>query len=112
MPNGGTHHCGNCRHFTNNICKLRNEDIEISHWTTCRNWNSCELKPIGVIMAIVGEVKNRAISYHTIPYFNGLRADTQQDGYNNTSVVWEGKDGQKLVFKDVAEYLAFYESQC
>ena len=50
-------------------------------------------------MAIVGEVKNRAISYHTIPYFNGLRADTQQDGYNNTSVVWEGKDGQKLVLK-------------
>ena len=45
------------------------------------------------MMSIVGEVKDRAISYLTIPYFNGLRVDTQQDGYNNTSVVLEGKDG-------------------
>jgi hypothetical protein len=75
MPNGGSHHCGNCHHFTKNTCNLRNEEIESSHWTTCRNWNSGELKPIGVMMAIVGEVKNKAISYHNIPFYNGMRVD-------------------------------------
>ncbi|MEI6898423.1 MAG: immunoglobulin domain-containing protein [Bacteroidota bacterium] len=111
MPNGGSHHCGNCRHFNTGKCILRNEPIKISHWTTCRNWNSSELKPVGVIHAIVSEVKNRAGSYSTIPYFNGIRADTKQEGYNDTTVVWESKDGQQLIFKDVDEYMSFYESE-
>lgn len=40
-----------------------------------------------------------------------MRVDTKQDGYNDTIVVWEGKDGKELVFKDVSEYLSFYENQ-
>jgi len=111
MPNGGSHHCGNCRHFTKSICKLRSEPIESSHWTTCKSWNTHNLKPVGVILAIVSEVKNRAGSYATIPYYNGVRVDTKQDGYNDTTVVWESKDGQKLIFNDVDEYLSFCESE-
>jgi len=111
MPNGGTHHCGNCFHFKNNICILRNEKIDISHWTTCRNWNSKASTPAGVIFAIVGEVKNRAVSYSNIPYYNGLRVDTVQDGYNDTKVVWTGRDGQKVDFKDTDAYLQFYEGE-
>lgn len=111
MPNGGTHHCGNCRHFNKAICGLRNEPIKISHWTTCRNWNTHELKPVGVILAIVCEVKNRAGSYSTIPYYNSVRADTVQDGYNDTQILWKSKYGQKLIFKDVDEYLSFHESE-
>ena len=111
MPNGGTHHCGNCFHFKNKCCNLRNEEIEISHWTTCRNWNSKELTPAGVIFAIVGEVKNKVGSYSNIPYYNGLRVDTIQEGLNDTCVVWESKEGHKIVFKDVREYLAFYETE-
>lgn len=88
---------------------MRNEIIEIPYWTTCRNWNTTTLTPIGVISSIVCEVKNRAGSYATIPYYNGLRVDTTQDGFNDTSVVWESRDGQKLVFKDVNEYLTFYK---
>lgn len=112
MPNGGTHHCGNCHHFTKDICKLRNEEVGISpHWTTCRNWNTSQLKPIGLMMAIVGEVKNRAVAYHTIPYFNGIRVETKQDGSKDTVVIWENKEGQKRLFKDVKEFLAFVENQ-
>jgi len=109
MPNGGTHICGHCRHFKNDTCVLRNEIIEIPYWTTCRNWNTNYLTPNGVMLAIVCEVKNRAGSYTTIPYFNGLRVDSKQDSYKDTTIVWESRDGQKLIFKDVAEYLSFYE---
>lgn len=109
MPNGGTYHCRNCYHFKQNFCNLRNEEIEFSHWTTCQNWNTATLTPKGVILAIIGEVKEGAIFYGSIPYLNGLRVDTKQDGNNDTSVVWESKTGHKLIFKDVAEYLSFYE---
>jgi ADP-ribosylglycohydrolase len=111
MPNGGSHHCGNCYHIENGMCRLRNEQIEISHWTTCRNWNNKVLTPTGVIFAIVGEVKNKACSYNSIPYYNGLRVDTIQEGTNDTCVVWESKEGHKIVFKDLREYLAFYETE-
>ena len=111
MPNGGTHHCGNCFHFKINCCILRNEEIEISHWTTCRNWNSKALTPAGVIFAIVGEVINTVGSYSNIPYYNGSRVDTIQEGSNDTCVVWKSKEGHKIVFKDVREYLAFYETE-
>ena len=59
--------------------------------------------------SIIGEIKGGAISYGSIPYYNGLRVETKQDGYKDTKVVWESRDGHKLVFKDVAEYLTFYE---
>lgn len=111
MPNGGIRHCGNCHFLKNNFCYIRNEKIESSHWTTCRNCDTHNLKPDGVIMAIVGEVKNRAISYSTIPYYNSMRADTIQDGFNDTEVQWKSKDGRKLIFKDVAEYLSFFETE-
>ena len=111
MPNGGSHHCGNCHHLKQRICDLRNEEIEIPYWTTCQNWNTATLTPKGVILDIIGEVKGGAISYGSIPYLNGLRVDTKQDGYKDTYVVWESRDGQSLVFKDVAEYLSFYETE-
>ncbi|MEI6750429.1 MAG: ADP-ribosylglycohydrolase family protein [Bacteroidota bacterium] len=111
MPNGGTHHCGSCFHLKNDICTLRNEEIEIPYWTTCRNWNTNTLKQMGVIFAIVGEVKNKTVSYGTIPYYNGLRADTCQEGDKDTRVVWESKEERKFVFKDVKTYLEFYEKE-
>ena len=111
MSNGGVHHCGNCHHLIDGICVLRNEKIESLHWTTCQNWNSSELKPMGVIFAVVSEVKDNAGSYHQIPFFNGVRADTVQNGDNDTDVHWKSKDGRKLIFRDVAEYLSFYETE-
>ena len=111
MPNGGTHHCGNCHHLKNGTCGLRNTEIKFSHWTTCQNWNTKEVKPVGVIWAIVGEVINRGVSYCNIPYYNGSRVETTQKGKNDTMVVWEGKAGERLVVKSVDEYLAYYESE-
>lgn len=111
MPNGGIHHCGHCNHFENGLCKLRNEIITIPYRTTCHNWNKNEIKPTGVIFAIVGEVKSGALAYRDIPYYNGQRVDSIQEGSNDTWVYWESQDGQILNFNDVAEYLVFYESE-
>ena len=112
MPNGGTHHCGNCRNFNiNAICNLRNEKIEDSHWTTCRNWNTNGSSITGVMQAIVGEVRGGAVSYGLIPYYNGLRVDSIQEGANDTSLIWSGLDHTKLVFGSIEEYIMTYETE-
>lgn len=111
MPNGGIHHCGHCNHLKNGLCKLRNEIITIPYWTTCQNWNNSELKPNGVLYAIVGEVKSGAIAYGDIPYFNGLRVDAIQGDSNDTNFFWESRDGHILNFKNVNEYFDFYHTE-
>ena len=81
MPNGGIHHCGNCKHFEDiqSNCKLRNEKIHSSHWTTCLSWNEMHRVPKGAMLAIVCEVKSGVGTYSDIPYYLGSRADTVQD---------------------------------
>ncbi len=111
MSNDEVLHCGNCKHFENVYCKLRNETIKSPQQTTCRNSNSAKSKPDGVIFAIVREVKKGIIAYRKIPYYNGLRVDAIKDGPDETNVFWESYDGHKLIFKDVDEYLIFYEKE-
>jgi ADP-ribosylglycohydrolase len=111
MQKEGIHHCGHCTHFNNSLCRLRNERITIPNWTTCKNWNKSELTPNGVLFAILGEARNGAIAYRDIPYYNGLRVDAIQVGSNDTSVFLKSQDGYILNFKDVCEYLDFYEDE-
>ena len=112
MPNGGIRGCDTCIHNESGLCKVRNERIFIyPHWMTCDNWNSYNLNPDGVIFSVVGEVKNGGISYGKIPYYKGMRVDTIQNGSDDTIVIWRGKDGSEMKFKDVDEYLEFYENE-
>jgi hypothetical protein len=112
MPNGGVHHCGNCRHYQNDAahCGLRGVPIDLSHWTTCRNFNHPGTEPSGPIYAIVCEVKSRAAAYGDIPYFDGVRVDTVQEANGgDTFVCFTDKSGNHHEFPTVAEYLLFYE---
>ena len=111
MPNGGTHNCESCNYFRDDFCRLRSEVIDFPFWTTCMNRNRPGRMIDGVICAIVCEVKNRGGSYCEIPYYNGIRADTVQEGSGDTRVVWRGNAGEELVFDDVRAYLEFYRRE-
>lgn len=110
MPNGGIHHCWGCSHFDADMsfCNLRHADIDSSHWTTCRNRNKDSSEIYGPIYAIVCEVKSGAGSYGDIPYFEGCRADTVQEGAGDTVVRFTDKSGNAHEFDTVADYLDFY----
>jgi len=111
MPNGGLACCGHCCNLENGLCALRNEAIILPFWTTCNNMNDAYNKPEGVIYAIVSERNNGPVSYAHIPYYNGLRADTFYDDSTGNNVLWESKDGQKLRFDNVDDYLTFYKTE-
>lgn len=111
MPNGGIHHCGNCKHFTESqsICKLRNEKIYSSHWTTCLSWNEMHRVPKGAMFAIVCEVKSGVGTYSDIPYYLGSRADTVQDkNAGDTIVSFVDNHGNKMEFQSVDDYDNYY----
>ena len=115
MPNGGVHHCGNCRWFNNDsFCSLRQQEILIPHWTTCQNCNLDVGKTdgaIGPIYAIVCEVKNGKGGYHQIPYYKGIRVDTDSvDDDDDTYLAFTDPDGVERWFDCVADYLDFYYS--
>ena len=112
MPNGGPHHCGNCRHFVadENRCSLRRVAIEGSHWTTCRNFNRPGDDVVGPVYAIVEEVRNHGGGAADIPYFEGCRVDTvQPDGTGDTVVRFTDTTGTNHEFASVSDYLAFYK---
>jgi hypothetical protein len=109
MPNGGSHHCANCKYFDNGLCTLRQTRIRISHWTTCKNWNSELTEPSGPIFAIVCQVKNGAGSYADIPYFKGNRVDTYQEGSKDTIIKFKDGDGNIIELPDIESYLKYYE---
>jgi len=113
MPNGGIHHCGNCRYYQRETpgCELRGVPIESSHWTTCKNFNHPNKDAIGPIYAIVCEVRSHAGSYTDIPYFDGIRVDTVQrpDG-GDTFVCFTDSNGHYNEFSTVADYHAFYKT--
>ncbi len=112
MPNGGIHHCGHCQHLENNVCKLRNVEIEMAYWTTCQNWNSDETVPVGPILAIVCEVKNKAGSYAHIPFIYGNRAKTFQQGSGDTVIKFLDKKGLIVELPDVESYMKYYKEHC
>ena len=111
MPNGGTHHCGNCKHFEDiqSICKLRKEKVHLSHWTTCLSWNEMHRVPKGAMLAIVCEVKSGVGTYSDIPYYLGSRADTVQDeNEGDTIVSFVDNQGNKREFQNVEDYENYY----
>lgn len=111
MPNGGMDHCGKCCFHESGKCILRGINIEISHWTTCMNWNRKDSSPDGPVYAIVGDVKNGAIAYVRVPYFEGRRIDTEQRVVSGDSifVFWDNA-GKRYEFNTVEEYLSFYNA--
>jgi len=111
MPNGGLHHCGNCLHFVqrDKFCSLRGIAIELDHWTTCRNFDEPGESIRGPVYAIVCEVKNFAGGYCDIPYFDGHRVQTVQDGTVDTVVRFTDSDGKVHEFPSVTDYLRFYK---
>ena len=110
MPNGGTHHCWGCSHFVSEkaFCSLRNVTIARASWTTCRNRNKNMVEIAGPLYAIVCEVKSGAGAYTDIPYFDGCRADTVQEGPGDTIVRFTDAAGKVHEFKTITDYLAFY----
>jgi uncharacterized protein (TIGR02452 family) len=112
MPNGGLHHCGDCRHFEPDTvkCSLRNLAIESSHWTTCASMNRLDKKATGPLYAIICEVRSGGAAYGDIPYFNGCRADTvQKESSGNSSVVFTDQHGMQHEFPSVAKYMEHYQ---
>jgi ADP-ribosylglycohydrolase len=112
MPNGGIHHCGNCKHFEDiqSNCKLRNEKIHSSHWTTCLSWNEMHRVPKGAMFAIVCEVKSGVGTYSDIPYYLGSRADTIQDkGNGDTVVSFIEANSKAMKFQTVEAYYKHYQ---
>jgi len=113
MPNGGTGHCGNCCYFDSNSssCTLREVPIESFHWTTCRSRNSQNSEVIGPIYTIVCEVKDGAVAYGSVPYYDGCRVDTVQgpDG-GDTVIKFADNQGVSHEFATVSEYMVFFES--
>ncbi|MDX1673129.1 MAG: hypothetical protein R3211_12390 [Balneolaceae bacterium] len=110
MPNGGAGNCSNCKHLNEkNDCILRSVKIQIPHWTVCKNWNQDDKDPIGPLYAIVGEVRNGAVSYGMIPYFEGQRVDTVQQADGDTTVRFTDNSGEIHEFDNVKEYMDFYE---
>jgi ADP-ribosyl-[dinitrogen reductase] hydrolase len=112
MPNGGIHHCGNCKHFEEiqNYCKLRKEKISSSHWTTCLSWNEMHRVPKGALLAIVCEVKSGVGTYSDIPYYLGSRVDTVQDKVSGDTIVsFIDNHGNKMEFQSVEDYYNYYQ---
>jgi hypothetical protein len=112
LPNGGIHHCGNCKHFEDiqSNCKLRKEKIHSIHWTICLSWNEMHRVPKGALLAIVCEVKSGVGTYFDIPYYLGSRVKTIQDkNTGDTTVSFIDKDGYKIEFQTVEGYLKYYQ---
>ena len=80
MPNGGSDHCGYCRHNRVNIgrtptrderagaafCTVRNVTIRVSLWTYCANHYVDDRTPIGPMFTAYGD-------HERIPRHDGLR---------------------------------------
>lgn len=111
MPNGGLHHCGHCNHFKYNNCQLRNIEIQKSHWTTCRNWNKESSSPNGHVFAIVGIVKNGAGGYTELPYYQGNRVDTFQEGSGDTVIRFTNENGETIEVSDVDSYMELWNKK-
>jgi len=111
MPNQSTHNCVSCKHLTPLNCSLRNEEIDIPHFTTCCNWNVETNTPLGVKYALSREVINKVVSYINLPYLNGWRADTFRNGNNDSHVVLINNDLPQITFKNTNTYLDFYKNE-
>lgn len=64
---------------------------------------------MGPIYAIVREVKGKFLQYHQIPYYKGIRVDTDSEG-GDTYLAFTDPDGVDRWFDCVADYLDFYYS--
>jgi ADP-ribosylglycohydrolase len=113
MPNGGIRNCGNCKHFEDiqSECKLRNEKIHSSHWTTCLSWNEMHRVPKGAMRAIVCDVKSGVGKYSDIPYYLGSRVDIIQDKIKNDTIVsYIDDEGTAMEFPTIEAYNDHYQS--
>lgn len=113
MPDGGSGNCGNCRHLSaDQRCQIRDVRIEVPYWTTCHNFNDTSTEPDGPIYAVVGIVKDGAGGYRQIPYLNGNRPDTTQEGNGgDTFLHVRDRDGERHEFDTVDDYLRFREQR-
>lgn len=112
MSNTKIENCTSCHHLKNDTCILRNELIELPFWTTCGNRNIETLTPTGTLFSLINESKNKVVTHHRIPFFNGSRVDTYKgEGLDDTFLGLKTMDETTLVFEDVNEYLAFYEKE-
>ena len=107
MPNGGTKHCHSCNHLINKNCSIRLVEISKPHWTVCDNWNDNSTEADGEIFAIVCEVIDGAGGYENIPYFNGNRVDTFQEGENDSVIKFDDGNGNIIELPDVDSYLKY-----
>lgn len=112
MPNGGPIHCGHCRNYEQitSRCELRGVQIEFSHWSKCRNFDRPGSEVVGPLYAKVFVIQNGAGCYVDIPYFDGIRVDTDSKlKSGNTFLRSTDSSGIYHEFSTVADYLSFYE---
>lgn len=111
MSNPRAEDCTTCHHLKIDTCILRNELLELPNWTNCGNWNDETLTPTGTLFSLIIEAKDKIITHHVIPYFNGSRVDAYREGLENSYLGLQTVDETTLVFEDVNEYLAFYKKE-
>ena len=111
MSNSRTENCTTCHHLKIDNCVLRNDPIELPNWTNCENWNVETLTPTGTLFSLISESKNKVITHHVIPYYNGSRVDAYREGLENSYLGLKTLDETTFVFEDVKEYLSFFEKE-
>ena len=126
MPNGGSDNCACCTHFKHAEpfdredsedwrCALRDAQLKGSpYWTTCDNWTTRDnvgekaTELSGPMRAIVGYVKDGAVSYVRLPYLNGYRPEAYQPDGRDTIIRIETENGRDKEFDRPRAYLDFY----
>ena len=113
MPNGGMHHCRNCRLSEKQgeivYCSIRNTEIESANCTTCANVYSEVLEPEGPIFSIVFGGSTGGGTYEEIPYFDNCRVDTFLNSDEKWAVGFTDRQGEYHEFETIQNYLHFYE---
>ena len=119
MPNGGVAICRNCRHFkagaeqeepVAGLCSLRHVKIEMPFWTSCRNIAEGGDDVLGPLYSVVCEVRDGGGTYYKIPYFDGARVETEQEGVSGKTVVrFTDEHGGLREFESVSDYFRFFE---
>jgi hypothetical protein len=109
MPNGERRLCHSCKHLSNLECSIRHEKIPIPYWTGCNHWNEDTNNVTCDLNAIVCEVIGGAGGYDKIPYFKGNRADTFQEGEEDTYIKFDDGNGNIIELPTVDRYLKYHK---
>ncbi|HOH59573.1 MAG TPA: TIGR02452 family protein [Candidatus Cloacimonadota bacterium] len=109
MPNVGIHHCATCHFYQNGGCVIRDIDIDKAQRTGCQNWNGTDKTPVGPVYSIVEVATKGGLSYALVPYYYGIRVETERSrGGSGLVVSIKDKHGIRHEFPSLSAYMEFY----